>query len=278
MISRKKSPASRPGLGAIRLSDQPKDSARRESDTRPDSAAIKVLDRYRFKFNQLTQQESDFVVKQMLGNLIALCEELADLDRVCRIEWQSDGKMFTPDFILGVLLPNALAAISEHERTFRKKERPKWLDVGDWLHLGNRFEEEIRPLKDDLEKAYTGEADEPARHESQPRPFDGQEQTAPEPAKATAKTPKCPDGLGRKKTDLSHYFDAADLTERQRECASLSWEYGLGVTEIARRLGLGHHSTVQESLDGAKRRLERDENFKRALKKAAAHRSSDESN
>lgn len=116
------------------------------------------------------------------------------------------------------------------------------------------------------------------RQESQSRPADGQAQTTPEPPEATADTPMGFDGLGQKETDLSHYFDAADLTDRQSECASLSWEYGLGVTEIARRLGLGHHSTVQESLDAAKRRLDRDENFKRALKKAAAHRSSDQSN
>jgi hypothetical protein len=95
----------------------------------------------------------------------------------------------------------------------------------------------------------------------------------------TADASKGFDGLGQKQTDLSQYFDAAELTERQRECASLKWEYGLGVTEIARRLGLGHHSTVQEVLKAVDTKLHRDENFKRALKRRASHRSSnDESN
>jgi hypothetical protein len=154
------------------LSVQPRDTTPRKSDTRPDSAAIKVLDRYRFKFHQLAQQESDSVVKQMLGNLIALCKKLADVDRDCRKEWQSEGKIFAPEFIREVLLPNALVTISEHERTLWRKERPKWLDIRDWLHLGHRFDAEIRPLKDDLEKAYKGEADEPVKQESQPRPSD----------------------------------------------------------------------------------------------------------
>jgi hypothetical protein len=151
------------------LSDQPKDSIPRESDTRPDSAAVKVLDRYLFKFNRLEQKESDFVVKRMLRNLIALCERLADADRDCRKEWQSDGKMLTREFIVGVLLPNAFVAIREHERTFQRGERPRWLDIRDWIHLGNRFDAEIRLLRDDLEKAYKGEADEPAK-QSQARP------------------------------------------------------------------------------------------------------------
>ena len=249
------------------MSDQPKDSIPRESDARPDSATVKVLDRYLFKFNRLEQKESDFVAKRMLRNLIALCKRLADADRDCRKEWQLDGKTLTREFIVGILAPDALAAIREHERTFQGEERPRWLDVRDWIHLGNRFEAEIRPLRDDLEKAYEGEADEPAK-QSQPRP------SAPKPAKATADAPKRFDGLGQKKQmDLSRYFDAADLTKRQQVCASMKYEYGLSVVEIARRLGV-HHSTVQESLDAASKRLERDEKFKQALKRRAAHRGS----
>jgi DNA-directed RNA polymerase specialized sigma24 family protein len=60
--------------------------------------------------------------------------------------------------------------------------------------------------------------------------------------------------LGRKRTDFSKFFDAAKLTKRQRECASLRWEYGRGVTEIAQRLDV-HHSTVQEHLRLAELKL-----------------------
>ena len=98
----------------------------------------------------------------------------------------------------------------------------------------------------------------------------------PEPAvqaTPTADAPKCFYGLGPKKTDLARYFDAADLTDRQRECASLKWEYGLPDRQIADRLDL-HHKTVQESLNAAKKRLERDEKFKQALKRRAAQRGS----
>jgi DNA-directed RNA polymerase specialized sigma24 family protein len=110
------------------------------------------------------------------------------------------------------------------------------------------------------------------RQELQSRRADGQAQTAPEPPEATADTPMGFDGLGQKWMDLSRYFDAADLTERQRECASMRYEYRLSVTQIARRQGL-HRKTVQESLHAGNKRLERDEKFKQALKRRAAHRS-----
>jgi hypothetical protein len=81
------------------------------------------------------------------------------------------------------------------------------------------------------------------------------------------------DGLGQKETDLSQYFGAANLTERQAECASMKWEYGLSDRQIAERLGL-HHKTVQESLRAANGRLARDEKFKQALKRRAARHGS----
>jgi len=45
----------------------------------------------------------------------------------------------------------------------------------------------------------------------------------------------------------SNLFDAAKLTDRQREVLSLKYEYGLSVSEIARRLGL-HRKTVDEHI------------------------------
>lgn len=50
--------------------------------------------------------------------------------------------------------------------------------------------------------------------------------------------------LGVKKHDFSRFFDAAKLTAKQHEVATLVWEYELTVMEIAKRLGK-HHSTVQ---------------------------------
>jgi DNA-binding NarL/FixJ family response regulator len=87
----------------------------------------------------------------------------------------------------------------------------------------------------------------------------------------TSSTPKRFDGLGQKQTDLSQYFDLADLTDRQRECASLKWEFGLPDRQIAERLDI-HHKTVQESLNASNKRLQRNnEKFRLALKRRAAN-------
>lgn len=94
---------------------------------------------------------------------------------------------------------------------------------------------------------------------------------------AAATSPKGFDGLGEKNRDWSEYFDSAALTERQRECASMRWEYDLSVAEIARRLGRDR-KTVQERLAAANRKMACNQDFKRALKRRAAHsRSHDES-
>src|SRR5581483_2256318 len=58
-----------------------------------------------------------------------------------------------------------------------------------------------------------------------------------------------------KKTDLSAMFDAADLTERQRECLSLLFEYSMRKTDVARYLGLDR-KTVDEHLAAGTRRME----------------------
>ena len=61
--------------------------------------------------------------------------------------------------------------------------------------------------------------------------------------------------LPAKTTDLSKYLDGAKLTDRQRECFSLKFEYGLRVSEIVIRLGLSR-KTVDEHIAAAKRRLD----------------------
>jgi predicted DNA-binding protein (UPF0251 family) len=86
-------------------------------------------------------------------------------------------------------------------------------------------------------------------------------------ATPAADAPKGFEGLGKKKCDL--HFDCATLTNRQRNCLSMKFEYELAITDIARRLDV-HHSTVQESLGAAQKKLQRDQNFQRALKRRAA--------
>lgn len=56
--------------------------------------------------------------------------------------------------------------------------------------------------------------------------------------------------LGKKSWDYTEYMAKGDLTERQRECYSLRFEYGLSESEIARRLKI-HRSTVQQHIGRA---------------------------
>jgi hypothetical protein len=63
------------------------------------------------------------------------------------------------------------------------------------------------------------------------------------------------DDLPQKKCDMEHFFDAAKLTDKQREVASLSWEYELKVAQIARRLGK-HRKTVDELLAAAQKKVD----------------------
>jgi hypothetical protein len=60
--------------------------------------------------------------------------------------------------------------------------------------------------------------------------------------------------LPAKTTDLSKYMDGARLTDRQWECFSLKFEYGLRVSAIVNRLGLSR-KTVDEHIAAAKRRI-----------------------
>jgi len=52
---------------------------------------------------------------------------------------------------------------------------------------------------------------------------------------------------------VNQILDGAELTDRQRECFSLKFEYGLRVSAIVNRLGLSR-KTVDEHIAAAKRR------------------------
>ncbi len=60
-------------------------------------------------------------------------------------------------------------------------------------------------------------------------------------------------GLGPKMIDLSKYMD--NLTEKQRFAFSLKCEYGLGLAEIASRMGLDR-KTAYEHIEAARRKID----------------------
>jgi len=61
----------------------------------------------------------------------------------------------------------------------------------------------------------------------------------------------------RKSVDLSTYLDAAGLTNRQRECLSLKYEYGCTEAGIARLLGK-NRKTIDEHIVAGERKLNTD--------------------
>jgi RNA polymerase sigma factor (sigma-70 family) len=71
-----------------------------------------------------------------------------------------------------------------------------------------------------------------------------------------------------KKHDLSNYFDAANLTERQHQCASLRWEYELPVAAIARQLNLSR-PTVDQHLDSARKKMDKSGQYEKMKKNLA---------
>jgi DNA-binding CsgD family transcriptional regulator len=91
-----------------------------------------------------------------------------------------------------------------------------------------------------------------------------------EKQKSRKRFPKGFEKLPSKCENLRRYFENANLTERQEQCASLRLEYGRPIADIARRLGL-HRTTVQEYLARAEEKISRNDarlrNLARATKK-----------
>jgi DNA-binding CsgD family transcriptional regulator len=88
--------------------------------------------------------------------------------------------------------------------------------------------------------------------------------TSPEPGNV-AQVEKLTD----KKNDMARYFDSAKLTDKQREVASLAWEYGLTVAEIARRTGK-HRKTVDELRAAAEKKIDQATANERSARRQAA--------
>ena len=76
--------------------------------------------------------------------------------------------------------------------------------------------------------------------------------------------------LGSKRQDLSEYLESPKLTDRQRNCMSLRFEYDLSIKQISQRLGI-HRKTVDEHLKAAESALSREKNAARRAKKRAIH-------
>lgn len=87
---------------------------------------------------------------------------------------------------------------------------------------------------------------------------------APDKRKDSEHRLKGTDGLV-KKTDLSQYMH--NLTEKQQLAFSLKYEYGLGLAEIASRMGLDR-KTAYEHIEAARRKIDQ----AHSSEKGRAHR------
>ena len=71
-----------------------------------------------------------------------------------------------------------------------------------------------------------------------------------------------------KRAELSRYLDTANLTERQYECSSLKWEYGLDVSEIARELDVTRR-TVDNHIRAAQVKIDASRKYEKRRKMLA---------
>lgn len=72
----------------------------------------------------------------------------------------------------------------------------------------------------------------------------------------------------RKKVDLSRFLDAARLTEKQYQCASLKWEYGFSISEISRKLDRTR-KTVDDHLGAAQKKMRSSGQYEQVKRKLA---------
>jgi DNA-binding CsgD family transcriptional regulator len=75
--------------------------------------------------------------------------------------------------------------------------------------------------------------------------------------------------LPRRKRDFSRYLDATDMTEKQRNCASLRWEYELTTSEIARRFEIDR-ATVRQHIALAQRKINKSQALQKSVRSRAA--------
>jgi DNA-directed RNA polymerase specialized sigma24 family protein len=72
-------------------------------------------------------------------------------------------------------------------------------------------------------------------------------------ASSTSRAAKA--GSLKKQQDMSQYLNGSELTDRQRQCASLKFEYALNLNQIAKRVGI-HRTTVEEHIEAAKIKMQ----------------------
>lgn len=84
------------------------------------------------------------------------------------------------------------------------------------------------------------------------------------PGKVSKQYPRDFEGLSEKQVSL--YIADAPLTDMQSKCARLKWDYCLGDSEIARRLGRSR-ATIKEHLEAARKKMDNLRSSARRIKR-----------
>ena len=176
--------------------------------------------------------------------------------QIYRNTWSDQGKVETPEFLRAVGSRGLLPLVDELRVRFPGMES---LDIKD---LKNALEDHIEIAAGTLGLSQNRASSEQLGKERIKQTSDelGPKRTEEVGARPEREHPKGYDRLTQKVNDLSKYIDGAKLTERQRDCFSLKYEYVLPEPQIAMRLGLKHHSTVQEHIALAKAKVDRARN------------------
>jgi DNA-binding CsgD family transcriptional regulator len=98
--------------------------------------------------------------------------------------------------------------------------------------------------------------------------------TPESPSSKTSEGSKTGGSERTKKQDLSRYLDTAGLTDKQYQCASLRWEYGLSVSAIARELKLSR-MTIDQHIKTAQKKFNTSGMYEKIRKKLSRTASED---
>lgn len=224
-------------------------------------------------FPNIWQNESSPLIRMVSGQIALLPELQEGIDRIAREVWEVQRQAVTPEFIGDILVSETLTLIAARKSAIERnialaKARLNANDAKDSeraehnlasgikqfiAKVKNRYEIEIRSL----EHSMSGTHQPPLAQTNQ---------------KAAQGTDPF-NGLGKKKHDLSSYLESSKLTDRQRDCLSMKWEYELRVSEIARRLGI-HRSTVEEHIKAGTDALDNERGAEHRRKRRAINHGS----
>jgi hypothetical protein len=197
------------------------------------------------------------VLEWSLGWYILACDGARPIASIERIPGQT----------VSVPIPTTVPPVSPPEPW----RAPAWLfEVGAFVGIGPLKTEHV-PTRDSEEKLGAGHtrlllkgarrvflwqlgtAIENVRNEETAAAGAVPEQVSGERRASEMRQPKGTEGLVRKAVDLSRYMD--NLTEKQRLAFSLKFEYRLGLTEIASRMGL-NRKTAYGHIEAAQRKID----------------------